>query len=254
MNFDDAHDKRRPRKKPELVADHIKRWIMNEGLAEGTHLPQEKELMALFGVSRATIREALTALELQGLVRIRPGPGGGATVDSVTDETTVTMLSNYFFSQDITLAGIYEVRKLLEPQMAEAAVGHLTDEQMELLRYSIGFCALEPNHREGSQALRMNELDFHDILADACPNRVLALFSKAINSLLKNLAVARKIYEAPPDDLGQGARVYHAKLYDALKAGDAKEVRELMLQHVVEAERIMIASEAVIENRFILAE
>lgn len=227
---------------------------MNEGLTQGSPLPQEKELMALFNVSRGTIREALTALEIQGLVRIRPGPGGGATVDAVTDETTMTMLSNYFFSQRITLSDIYAVRKVLEPQMAEAAVGHLTEKQMELLRYSIGFCSLEPSHGEGSRALRMSELDFHDILADACPNRVLGLFSKAINSLLKNLAVARKIYEAPPDDLGQGARVYHAKLYDALEAGDAQEVRKLMYEHVVEAERIMVASEAVIEHRFILVE
>ena len=248
------NDRRKTRKKPDLVADHIKRWIMSEGLTKGSALPQEKELMAIFGVSRGTIREALTALEVQGLVSIRPGPGGGASVAAVSDETTVTMLSNYFFSQNITLKGVYEARKLLEPQMAEAAVGHLTDEQMEQLRYSIGFCALEPNHDKGSRALRLSELDFHDILADACPNRVLALFSKAINSLLKNLAVAKKIYEAPPDDLGQGARVYHAKLYDALEAGNATEVRELMYQHVVEAERIMVASEAVIENRFILAE
>ena len=119
----EANDKRRTRKKPDLVADHIKRWIMNEGLSKGSPLPQEKELMAIFGVSRGTIREALTALEVQGLVQIRPGPGGGASVAAVSDETTVTMLSNYFFSQPITLKGIYEVRKLLEPQLAEAAVG-----------------------------------------------------------------------------------------------------------------------------------
>lgn len=236
------------------MADQIKRWIMSEGLTKGDALPQEKELMATFGVSRGTIRESLTALEVQGLITIRPGPGGGASVAAVSDETTVTMLSNYFFSQDITLKGIYQVRKLLEPQMAEAAVGHLTDDQMDQLRYSIGFCALEPSHDKASRAQRLSELDFHDILADACPNRVLALFSKAINSLLKNLAVAKKIYEAPPDDLGQGARVYHAKLYDALEAGNATEVRELMYQHVVEAERIMVASEAVIEHRFILAD
>lgn len=241
-------------KKSDLVANHIKNWIVQQSLAEGAQLPQEKELIALFGVSRGTIREALKALEVQGIVSVRPGPGGGASVARVTVQTTVEMLSNYFYSRNLTVSDIYAVRKEIEPRLAEAVAGQLSDEDLEKLEYSLGFCASEPASHERERLQRISELDFHDVLAEACPNPVLAVYCQSLNSLLKNWAVCRTIYEHPQQDLGQRARVYHAQLFEAIKDGDGAAAHRVMKAHMVEAERIMVANEAVLQRRFIVKE
>ena len=66
-------------KRSDLVAEEIKRLITERNLNPGDKLPREIELQQQFEVSKGTIREALKSLEVQGLVKISTGPGGGGT-------------------------------------------------------------------------------------------------------------------------------------------------------------------------------
>src|SRR5436853_1093 len=61
-------------KRPDLVAQEIKRLITEKNLSPGDRLPRESELQAQFQVSKGTIREALKSLEVQGLITISTGP------------------------------------------------------------------------------------------------------------------------------------------------------------------------------------
>ncbi|UUZ67039.1 GntR family transcriptional regulator [Polaromonas sp. P2-4] len=67
-------------KRSDQVVNGIKRWIVQTRQQVGNKLPQEKELIDQMGVSRGTVREALAALQVQGLVAISTGPNGGATL------------------------------------------------------------------------------------------------------------------------------------------------------------------------------
>ena len=62
----------------DVIVEDVKRWIVAERKQPGDRLPNEKELIELFGYSKSTVREALKALEVRGLIAIRTGPGGGA--------------------------------------------------------------------------------------------------------------------------------------------------------------------------------
>src|SRR5215207_5826071 len=64
----------------EMVANQLRRTILSGGLKEGDSLPLEKELLAHFGVSRPTLREAFRMLEAEGLISISRGSRTGATV------------------------------------------------------------------------------------------------------------------------------------------------------------------------------
>src|SRR5690349_15595404 len=72
----DGNDVRRPREKPQLVADELRRMIVAGEFKDGELLGQEPELIDRFGVSRPSLREALRILETEGLISVVRGARG----------------------------------------------------------------------------------------------------------------------------------------------------------------------------------
>ncbi len=73
------------RKRTDEIVDAIKRMIVEHGLGPGDRLPQERDLITQFSASKGTVREALKALEVQGLISVRTGPGGGAFIERMSE-------------------------------------------------------------------------------------------------------------------------------------------------------------------------
>ncbi len=117
-------DNRGPRttKRGDQVAELIKSWINDGKVRPGVRLNKEAELQDLFKVSRGSMREALKALEVQGLVSLSTGPDGGATITRVPFARAFQSLQNYLFFESISLEDIYGVRRVLEPLLAAGAV------------------------------------------------------------------------------------------------------------------------------------
>ena len=84
------------RSRPVRVAEAIKEWVVEKGLAPGDRLPGEAELIARFAMSKGTIREAMRLLQAQGLVVTKTGPGGGSFVGEVSQDRARALLANYF--------------------------------------------------------------------------------------------------------------------------------------------------------------
>src|ERR1700682_6662424 len=84
-------------KRGDLVVEEIKRWIAERRLGPGDKLPKEDELQTLFGGSKGTAREALKSLEVQGLVTVSTGPGGGATIGEGPLARPFPPLADFFF-------------------------------------------------------------------------------------------------------------------------------------------------------------
>jgi DNA-binding FadR family transcriptional regulator len=240
----------RSRKKADRLADEIKHRIGEGILRAGMRLPQEKHLAAQFKVSKGTIREALKSLEVQGLVQIRTGPDGGARVIEVSAETSVDLMNNYFRTGEVSVTEIYAVRKVIEPLLAEFVFGHLSAEHFLMLEGSVGFCSCHPIGDEAHHMQRFAELDFHDVLADACPNKVLAVQCRMLNDLLKNLPICRAIYALPTIDLAERAQIYHTKLLAAYWGKDRERVGRLMFEHMCEAENLVTQYAKAVEGRW----
>jgi DNA-binding transcriptional MocR family regulator len=75
-----VNDRSKPPKAAVLVAQQVVDEIIDRRLEPGEMLAQERDMIAQYGVGRATLREALRLLELEGALSIRPGPGGGPMV------------------------------------------------------------------------------------------------------------------------------------------------------------------------------
>ena len=249
----------RPSKRSDLVAEQIKSWIVAHGLHPGDRLPQEKELIRHFSVSKGTVREALKSLEVQGLVRITTGPRGGAAVARVDIARSKQLLANYFYFQELDLRQVYAVRKLLEPELAALAATRIDDASLAALEGSVALCSHPPVDLEMEHRQRMVELDFHDILATVCPNPFLAFNCRFMNALLRDCTVIRSVYgtdspgKRPPriERLAADGVAAHQKLLDAFRNRDADRARDVMRAHIEQAEAHMVALEAVLERRFL---
>lgn len=239
------------RKRTDAIVAAIKRTIMEHGLGPGDRLPQERELMAQYGASRGTIREALKSLEVQGLVRMRTGPGGGGFVERMSEARAISLLSNYIFSQDVSIADIYALRKVLEPLVAVSAMNNIDAAGFKRLQEIIAVYDHEPADAEERWRQRMAELDFHAVVAEYADNALLAFVCRFLQRLLKDLAVCHDIYKQSKPVLRQSGIAYQRQLIRAMAAGDAERVADIMARHMAEAEGHMLALEAELDRRFL---
>lgn len=239
------------KKLSDLAAEEIKHWVMASKMQAGDRLLPERELMERLGISKGTMREALKSLEVQGVIKITAGAGGGASVTSVSYEKTAELLSNYFFFEKINAPEIYQLRCIVEPQMAVSVVGLLTEEHFQRLERSIAYCCHEPEDADGRRAQRIEELAFHDVLAELCPNSLLSFVCRFINRLLTDLVVYKKMYQIKEKKIALVNHDAHSKLLEAYRREDAEAVGILMQEHMEECAVHIVELEAVVESRFL---
>jgi len=242
---------RRLHKRPVEIAERIKDLIVESRLMPGDRLPPERELMALFKASKSTVREALGALQTQGLVRTRTGPGGGIFVTALEGSRAMDLLSNYFFFRQPTIRDIYVLRRRLEPELAASLVGKLSTEDFKRLRDTVRLYDHPPGNAEEEFRQRLAELDFHSVLAELSPNPVLGFVCGFLQNLLRNLSICQRIYDRPNPELRESALHYQIRLLSALHHGDEDSARQIMFEHMCAAQAYMEACEARITSGFL---
>ena len=239
-------------KRSDLVAQEIKRKITERNLSPGDRLPRESELQAQFEVSKGTIREALKALEVQGLITISTGPTGGGTIAEVPLDRTLQFMQNYLFFQEVSIDDIYAVRMQLEPELAAGAVPHLTDADFEALEHSISCC--DPTSSNDDLIMqRREDVNFHDILAAANPNPFLRFTCELINEMIRQLIVfGNRTPKTEHRRFGEENANYHREIVQAARARDVERVRALMLEHMQDATHAVKRMKGRIQGRLIL--
>ncbi len=219
---------RRVRKAYEQVADQLRELITSGALTPGERLPNEALLAREFGVSRATIREALRVLAAQSLLRTAKGAGGGSyvtlpTVDHISEflRSNISLLTD---SRDLTLEELIEARELLEVPAARLAARRRRDEDVDALRASIPAEALRLDTREEF----VHNTEFHTALIRACGNTLLYIAAQPVFSALQtNLSRA-----------GLGRRFHreihaaHARIAEAVRAADEGGAANEMKRHL----------------------
>ena len=255
--------RRRFTKRSDQVVEEIKRLIMRSNLQPGDRLPQERALIDLFGVSKGTVREALKGLEVEGLITVTTGPQGGARVAKVPLETAIRLLDGYFFYEPLSVDDLYALRRLVEPEMAAAVAPLLTDDDLAALEANLAFCDASHGHtgadRESERALRYAELDFHDILAERCPNPLLRFACRFLNTMIKKGFVYSQMLDEPGmrdridnvEPMAADGRVAHREIIDALRARDPDRVRTAMADHMDQAHAHLRRMEATLKEGFL---
>lgn len=228
------------RKRSDMVADRVRELIVDSDLKPGDRLPYDWLARLESTVAKGTMREALKALETEGLVRSRTGPGGGAFVSALSGDQAIRLVGNLFLFQQPSIADIYALRKLLEPELVAGLAGRLDEPAYDALRAAIRLYDHEPATAQEEFSQRLAELDFHSLLAAQSSNGILAFVCIFLHRLLQDLAVCRAIYDKPNPHLREVGLRFQISLLQRLRDGDAEGARALMHDHMVEAEQYML--------------
>jgi GntR family transcriptional repressor for pyruvate dehydrogenase complex len=107
---------------------------------------------------------------------------------------------------------------------------------------------------EEERQQRVAELEFHELLVGYCPNPLMTFVCRFLISLLKNLAICRRIYDIPNPELREHGRSYQLQLMTALRKGNRSSARRIMDQHMQYAGHLMEVQEAFVARQFLKVE
>jgi GntR family transcriptional repressor for pyruvate dehydrogenase complex len=209
----------------EHIVGQIRALIREGRWAPGDQIPPERELAERFRVSRTSVREALRALEMQGVIESRQG--GGTFVRTADTEALVPPLAAAILRGQRELAEVLEVRELIEPGIARLAAMRATAEHVGELEH------LLERQRECIAAGRPfvdEDTAFHYTLARAADNHILLRLHNVILDLLRE---SRQSYLHVPDRPHMSLRGHEAIL-GAIKDHNADRAYEASLAHISE--------------------
>ena len=236
--------------RPLHVAESIKGYVVSNALQPGDKLPNEAELIELFGMAKGTIREAMRILEAQGLVKTRTGPGGGCFVHEVSETRTRALLANYFYFRHLTISDIYQLRKQLEPELVASLAGKLDTAAIAELQSITEQYETPPQNKEEDRQHHEASLRFHATLAAHAQNHFLGFIIGFMAEILSEVTTTRRLFEPPNHQLWARGREFQLKLLRALEDGNEHQAREIMTQHMVFAENLMQQQELRVERKF----
>ena len=203
------------------VARALRGMIVRGDWATGDLLPSQGQLSAMFSVSVPIIREALQSLKGEGLVQVVHGKG--AIIAPLDSSYAIRALGLLAQRGHVTLRNLWEIRYLLEPDIAELAATRATDAQIAEMA-----TAIQPTFdpQMDVAAWVATDLRFHTLLAEATGNPILPLIMEVFVGLLAEsmrIIRSRKPTNAPAE---------HAAIIAALRARDPQAARLAMLRQI----------------------
>jgi DNA-binding FadR family transcriptional regulator len=200
------------------VARNIVDDIRLRDLPPGAKLEPEHVMVEKQGASRATVREALRFLELQGALTIKAGPGGGPVVNVPSVDHLASALSLQLQFANATFQSVLEARRSIYPVLVAEAAENATPKDIVALQA----CLERLKEATGdSEATTREARHFYELVAVASRNLVLGFLVNALHHLSENSGI---VYDA-------GQRQANArqteKILRAIESGDAEQAEAI---------------------------
>lgn len=224
---DTQNARRRAPKAAEATAARIVDDILEGSVSVGDRLLTEPEMLVRYEVSRESLREALRLLEIQGIVDIKRGPGGGPFVAPLNSGYLARTSSLYFNLSGATYAELLDTWAALEPILAER-VARLPASSAKREVFA-PFVQYDPeSHVEVELFDDFN--NFHSVIAALSGNRVLTLVTQSVTHI-----VAEQVLQSiDPVAEREMLTHSHADLAQAILDGRPSKARKLMTEHILE--------------------
>lgn len=238
----------------ELVADELRNRITSGALRDGDVLPKLEELLEEFQVSKPSLREALRILETEGLITVRRGNVGGATVHAPGHRDAGYMIGLVLESRNVTVEDLAEAIRRVEPicaalcaarpDRAKAVLPQLRSIQEEMRRQSDDEIAFSDHGRE-----------FHEALVALCGNETMKVIVGALEAVWSArerdwAQRASSAHSFPAKETRAAGLRAHERLLDLIEKGDVagaaraaeRHLQSSTLYAVDDAERLVSAA------------
>jgi len=212
----------------EQVLERLREHVAEAGLRAGDRLPAERDLAANLGVSRASVKQAIVVLEVQGLVEARHG-GGTYLVRDTLDVEPVEQL----VERRKRLPDVLEAREAMETKLAELAAERRTEAELEDIRQALDF--MRDEVADGGFGVE-GDRRFHAAITAAARSSLLAEFMRMIDD---------QIAESRTESLRQQGRPQksleqHWRIADAIRTQDGTRAIAAMRRHVRTVSRVRL--------------
>jgi GntR family transcriptional regulator, transcriptional repressor for pyruvate dehydrogenase complex len=208
-----------------ILARRLHDAISRNEFAVGSSLPSERELMAKYQVSRATVREALRVLRAQDLIQVKRGRSGGSFISSPSSDSVVRSLNRFIRGQDFRFIDLVSARHAIEPAAASQAALRRTEEQLEALKRECEEC--ERSLEDTDRFVAAN-LKWHLVLAEASNNPLFVAFLTSISTAMHE-ATAFEEFNIRTRMAVIGV---HWQIYNAIRLRDPDAAHRRTVRHL----------------------
>ena len=220
----------RPRLYEQIVRE-LHHHIAAHGLKPGDKLPAERELAQALGVSRASLAQALVALEVVGIVQVRHGEG--ATIRQLPGARD-TLVDAVRAHQD-SLPDILDARSAMEARLARLAAERRTEHDLQLIDDALA--QMQREVEAGERALE-GDRAFHEAVTRAAHSTVLARLMAEISELVLESRIESLSQPGRPQD----SLEMHQKIAEAIRRQDPDAAAAAMTEHIEVVSEIEILS------------
>jgi GntR family transcriptional repressor for pyruvate dehydrogenase complex len=226
-------DPLRPVVRPRLyeqVVTHLRAYADAAGLRTGDRLPSERDLAERLRVSRASLKQAIVVLEVQGLVEIRHGGGTYLRTDSLHPEPVAKLVD-----RRRRLPDVLDAREAMETKLAELAASRRTDADLDEIDAALA--AMRAEIERGAYG-ENGDLRFHGAVTAAAHSDLLADF---MNKIADQIAETRHESLHQPNR-PQQSLIQHTKIAEAIRAQDPPAALAAMRAHLETVRRVRLLS------------
>ena len=161
------------------VEEELMHYIQQESVLIGEKIPNEFELAEKFGVGRSTVRETVKSLVTKGVLEVRRGSGTYVVSKSTIEEDPLG-LSKFTDKYKLGLE-LFEVRLMLEPEIAALASDYATEEEKEELKR---LCDETEQIYKSGKNHTQKDIEFHTCIARCSRNRVVEMLQPIMQTAI----------------------------------------------------------------------
>lgn len=209
----------------EQVIEQIKSKIKSGEIKKGDKLPSEREMSELIGVSRTSVREAIRALEVVGLVESKQGAGN--YIKTNFDNSLFEPLSVMFMLQESSVKEMYDLRETLELECAKLSAKNIEDNELALLTAIVDRMYLAVSEEESLEL----DIKFHYLIAKTSRNVLLINMLDVISQLMDEFIQKSRMQILHEGNTKESLLEIHENLLRALKCKDEGKVCNAMKEH-----------------------
>lgn len=219
-----------------LVIHQVRDLIKNGDILPGDKLPPERELSELLSVSRATVRQAISALSAMGVVEMRHGKGN-FIIETIDRDSLLDLFSRLLVNEQISPSEVIETRKMVEGFASRICATRCSAEFIDEMATII------ERNRIASRERRVDDLpginrEFHLKLAEGTDNRGIVRMMQEVMFIMKaNLWPRIKGITYSREDKIDLHFIHHENIFKAIKDRDGQRAEREMLVHLETIER-----------------